>query len=378
MNLVKRFSIILISILLLVGLFQFSAVLASPAGEPVYEIDMSEHGNAGGWVRVNMISPSGEYVAVGLRGGGEYNPSLVKVFDVETGEFVFEDEREGAIVALAWSPDSSILAVGSHDETISIWDANTWELIERIHTHDQTDGRRGVEWLAYAPDGRYLYSYGRDDRVIMWDTNTWELVSEKQATAPDGNRIIDISRDGTKLAVIADAPIDPSEGLRDPSEIGHDTRSPGVKGNVAVQIWDAETLETLGTLLPNRNLPPTLQLVRFRDVRWSPDGNKVLVGASGGVAIFDANTYTTIREISFPVLSGWIYGVAWSAEGSYFVAGCNTNNIFVFDAETFEKVWEYGVGSTVLTTDWSLDGEYIAFGNSGENYFRLIRWLGDQ
>ncbi len=348
MEKLKRMSILLIIFSLVIGLFQFGVALGAPSAELLFEIDMAElEGKSVVWGRSNRISPDNKYVAVGTRNTPASEPSPVFIFDIETGEKIWRMEMEEQTYTLGWSPDGKYLVMGITNGQIKILDVDSLEIVQTLHEHVNT------EWVVFSPDSKYLYSYGRPE-VIIWDTSNWEIVEHKGAGAMSGNAILDVSPDGTRLAVITGE----------------------VEQDMVVEIWDAATLEKLGVMEPRRNIPPTMQILRLRDVMWSPDGSIVAAGGANGVMFWDAEDFSSIHEISFPVISGQIYGVAWSPEGSYIAVGCNTNDVFVFDTETYEKVWEYPVGTTVLSVDWSSDGNYITAGNSGENHIRSWRWLG--
>ncbi len=343
--LLKRASIIIISICILVGVLQFGVILASPTGEVIHGIDLARLERIGtNWVRSNRISPDGKHVAVGTR-----DARSVYIFEIESGEPVWKGSHTAEIPSVAWSTDGKIIASGSLDGTIKIWDSATGDELKRIQTYSQ------VEWVIFSPDDKILYSYGRNDGVYMWDTSTWEIIKEKQAIAPSGNHIIDITSDGNRLAVIVNTE----------------------RGNISVEIWDADTLETLGVLLPRTTMPVDRQIQRFRDVRWSQDDKHVAAGGDYGVVFWDADNYTNIKELGLPAIAGSIYAIAWSPEGSYFAVGCNTNNVYVFDTSDYQLVLRQPTGTTVLSVDWSSTGEYITVGTSGENFFRIIKWFGD-
>jgi COMPASS component SWD3 len=51
---------------------------------------------------------------------------LIKLWDSRTGEFIqnFEGHTKG-ISDIAWSSNSTLLASGSDDKTVRLWDVNT-------------------------------------------------------------------------------------------------------------------------------------------------------------------------------------------------------------------------------------------------------------
>jgi WD40 repeat protein len=66
--------------------------------------------------------------------------------------------------AVAVSPDEELIATGSWDETVKLWDAHTGR--ERT-TFKWPVGR--VYSLAFAPDGLRLAAGGDRGSVVVWD-----------------------------------------------------------------------------------------------------------------------------------------------------------------------------------------------------------------
>jgi hypothetical protein len=67
------------------------------------------------------------------------------------------------VESVAFSPDGRLLASGSYDDTIKLWDVATGSLV-RIYSHTAD-----VNSVAFSPDGRLLAS-GSDDKTIrLWD-----------------------------------------------------------------------------------------------------------------------------------------------------------------------------------------------------------------
>ncbi len=83
---------------------------------------------------------------------------------VENSEFT---GHTGAVCSVAFSPDRKVLASGSGDNTIKLWDLNSKSQITTLKGHSKE-----VNSVAFSPDGKLLASGSSDRTIILWDLNT--------------------------------------------------------------------------------------------------------------------------------------------------------------------------------------------------------------
>jgi WD40 repeat protein len=86
------------------------------------------------------------------------------VWDVAQGSVVrVVRAHGGAVLAVALSPDGSLLATGSSDRTVRLWRASTGRLLAVLGGHEDR-----ISALAFRPDGLQLASASHDDTARLW------------------------------------------------------------------------------------------------------------------------------------------------------------------------------------------------------------------
>jgi WD40 repeat protein len=117
---------------------------------------------------------------------------------------------------VAFHPDGQRLATGSADQTIRIWDCETWRTLAVLEGHSDY-----VWSLAWSPEGRRLVSGSGDQTVRVWDGDS--LADRRQARrqraklwkrlAPEIDQLFDqLHKPGQVMAaVLADVELDAFE-----------------------------------------------------------------------------------------------------------------------------------------------------------------------
>jgi len=112
----------------------------------------------------SSFSPDGTLFASGS------NDNTIKLIDVNTRlEIAALTGHTGRISYVGFSPDGNMLASGSEDGIVKLWDAKTRLGIATLKGHN---GK--ILWVSFSPNGKFLASGDTENTMKLWDPKTYQ------------------------------------------------------------------------------------------------------------------------------------------------------------------------------------------------------------
>ena len=235
----------------------------------------------------------------GLLAGGSFDGSI-QLWEVQGAQVVHPGTatrlltgHSGPVWSLSFAPDGRTLASGSFDRTVKLWDVERLEVRETLAGHTAP-----VNAVVWSPDGSLLASGSRDQTIWLWDVEQGSYrtalhghtaVVHALAFTPDGRSLLSGSEDGT------------------------------------LRVWDVERGQCTRVIQG--------YAVTLYDVDWSPDGTRLAsAGSDTLVTIWESDGRTPPRLLRGH--SWMVYGVAWSSDGRLLASSGLDNAVQVWDATT--------------------------------------------
>jgi WD40 repeat protein len=97
-------------------------------------------------------------------GSGDHT---VRLWDIESNQQICMLSIEDGVTTVAISPDNRLVAAGSLDKNVRVWDTVNGTLLERLE--GEVGHADSVYSVAFAPNGRDLVSGSLDKTIKMWE-----------------------------------------------------------------------------------------------------------------------------------------------------------------------------------------------------------------
>jgi WD40 repeat protein len=213
----------------------------------------------------------------------------------------FTDPGSGPTTCVAVSPDGRLVAVGSQQKNLVLWDGRTHQQVGEPLQHGDHFWK-----VQFSPDGKRLLTGGYiNTNWRLWDVATRQPIgqpfleargSEQAIFSPDSRLILTIDRNGP------------------------------------TQMWNART----GRLLWNLRVPDQ---VFIRDAVFSPDGAAILAACSDRIArLWEAETGGLRAQT--PPQSSAVNAVAFRPDGKVFLMGSGDGTARWWDVATMRPLGE--------------------------------------
>ena len=118
-----------------------------------------------------LFSPDGSILA----SSGDINDKTIKLWFLSENRSVTlkgHSDWFGGVNSIAFSSDSKLIASGSNDKTVKIWQVDTGKEIATLEGHNDY-----VTSVAISADNKILASGSKDKTLKLWKLDTGRLIS---------------------------------------------------------------------------------------------------------------------------------------------------------------------------------------------------------
>ncbi|MBD2086215.1 serine/threonine protein kinase [Trichocoleus sp. ST-U3] len=275
------------------------------------------------------FSPDGQLLASGSR------DKTIKLWQLGTDkEICTLTGHSDWVRSAAFSPDEQLLATGSDDKTIKLWQPNTGNQIRTLSGWFSSHS----DWVysvAFSPDGQLLATGSRDKTIKLWHPNTGNQI--RTLTGHSGwVRSVAFSPDGQLLA----------SGSHDKT----------------IKLWHPSTGNQIRIFTGHSDW--------VRSVAFSPDGQLLASGSHDKtIKLWHPSTGNQIR--TFTGHSDWVSSVAFSPDGQLLATGSHDKTIKLWHPSTGNQIDTLtGHCNCVFSVAFSPDGQLLASG-SGDDTIKI-------
>ncbi len=304
------------------------------------------------------FNPNGTLLATGSVDG------TVKLWNLETGNLI-RTIAHHRVSQVAFSPDGRLLATaGAADNTVKVWDVESGQLIFTLEGHLER-----VHSVKFSPDGTQIATGSSDDTAKLWDVNKGLEVMTFEGHKNDVLSV-DFALNGACLVTTgADATArvwttksgQETRVLEDETNSMYPTIAIGPNGRLLawasweapVTLWDLESGDKIATFI---STDPEGGIAHLD---FSPDGKCIATSLMSGVLeIWDIETGSMIFTLETGVRVNNF--VRFSPDGETIATGHDDYSVRIWHVQEQEK------GHRLIETGPLIHYEPIALSPDGE------------
>ena len=257
----------------------------------------------------------------------------VRLWNVETHAPIDTLEIGSPVYAVSFSTNGTILAAGSGDGAVRLWNMKTGEQAGILEGHTEY-----VETVLFSPDGTILASgagYG-DEPIRLWVVETGQPIGTLEghergvfslSFSPDGKTVASASSDKT------------------------------------VRLWDVVSRQQIVALEGHNDLVAA--------VSFAPDGKSLVSGSfDGTVRVWDVAGRV---PLAFLEHGGWVYSLSFSRDGRIFASASQKGTVWLWDVPNRTSIANLAghAADLVYSVTLSPDGATMSSGTSDK---AVILW----
>lgn len=235
------------------------------------------------------LSPTGQTLALFA------DAQTLNLWAIPEGEIRLCIQDQELFNAVVYHPDGNILATGSLQGNLKLWDVETGQCLQIIPAHQQP-----IWAIAFSPDGRWLASGGQDQTVKLWD---WQAETCRH-TWPDQGWVM----------AIAFSP-----------KPNHFLASAGAEG--LIRIWDLDTGECHRILQGHQR--------RVWSIAFNYDGILASGGDDQQVKVWEVKTGRSLKTLQGCTEALW--SIALNPDGVTLASGGDSGQVHLWNLNSYQR-----------------------------------------
>ncbi len=268
---------------------------------------------------------------------------LVRLWNVTTGDQLTTPLPVSTqpISSVAFNANGNTLAVGSTDGTVSLWDSTTGKHIRSL----MASNTHSIFSVAFSPNGKILAAGSDDGLIRLWHMTTGNTLGAPLIAAPEGVQSLAFSPDGQTLVS-------------------------GTRGTIAV--WNLEA-----------NTPISLRIkynATLCCVAFSPDGTTAAVASTDGIILLWNLAQKRLQDRLNATIPGStnnpsaIISLDWSQQ-NILAAGRQDGKIQLWDMKRKTPLLNFVHPQSLSKILFSPDGRFLAsIGEPTKQGNQLMLW----